>query len=82
MSIPGIKPGLTAFLGAVFLASPAFAYVGPGAGVGMLGSILGLLIAFATIFGIFALIPFKAIRNRRRKSAKAAAGPAGETLED
>jgi ABC-type proline/glycine betaine transport system permease subunit len=47
---------------------PAFAYIGPGAGISVLGSVLGIL---ATIFVAIGAILFWPIRKlvRRRKSA-------------
>lgn len=51
-------------------AAPALAYVGPGAGISVLGSLLGIL---ATIFVAIGAILFWPVRKllKRRKSASA-----------
>ena len=51
------------------IANPAAAYVGPGAGISVLGSLLGIL---ATIFVAIGAILFWPIRKlmRRRKAKK------------
>lgn len=50
----------------------AFAYVGPGAGLTMLGSLWGLILAILFIvFGLLVL-PFKVMRNRMAKNKAAA----------
>lgn len=51
------------------IASPAVAYIGPGAGISVLGSLLGIL---ATIFVAFGAILFWPIRKlmKRRKAKK------------
>jgi hypothetical protein len=51
------------------IASPAAAYVGPGAGISVLGSLLGIL---ATIFVAIGAILFWPIRKlmKRRKAKK------------
>ena len=57
------------------LGSPslAFAYVGPGAGITMLGSLWGLIIAVVLVIAGLLFLPFKLMRNkaRARKAAKA-----------
>jgi hypothetical protein len=52
------------------IASPAAAYVGPGAGISVLGSLLGIL---ATIFFAIGAIIFWPVRKfLKRKKARAA----------
>lgn len=50
------------------LASPAFAYVGPGAGLSLLGALWGLLAAVAAALAFVLFWPIKRmIRGRREK---------------
>jgi membrane protein implicated in regulation of membrane protease activity len=71
---------LTMFSGAwLSLASQAaLAYVGPGAGLSLLGALWGLLIAVLAALVFVVLWPIRRYRRRRRRSAAAQAdrGPA------
>ncbi len=60
---------ITVLLLLALIASPAAAYVGPGAGISVLGSLLGIL---ATIFVAIGAILFWPIRKlmKRRKAKK------------
>lgn len=50
------------------MAEPAFAYIGPGAGLGAIGSLLGMVAAvFVAIFG-FVWYPIKRILKGRKSS--------------
>ena len=52
----------------ILLSSSAFAYVGPGAGITMLGSLWGLIIAIVfVVFGLL-ILPFKIMRNRMKRN--------------
>lgn len=57
------------FLATMLAATPADAYLGPGAGLGMLGSLLAvggaLLLALAGIV----VLPLRMLLKRRRKAA-------------
>ncbi len=58
-------------------ASPAAAYIGPGAGISVLGSLLGIL---ATIFVAIGAILFWPIRKlMKRRKAKKETGVSAET---
>lgn len=48
---------------------PAFAYIGPGAGITMLGALWGVIIAIALALGAVLLWPIRALIRRRRKPA-------------
>ena len=51
------------------IAAPAYAYMGPGAGLGMLGSLVAVIGAvLLAVFGILVL-PVRMILKRRRKAA-------------
>ena len=61
-------------LAAMLAATPAAAYMGPGAGLGMLGSVIAVLGAvLVALFGIVVL-PIRMILRRRRKAAEAKPG--------
>lgn len=64
-------------LGAATLAHPAFAYVGPGAGLSLLGALWGLLLALFAAVGFVVAWPVRRWLKRRRKSdARSDARPA------
>ncbi len=56
---------------------PAAAYIGPGAGLSLLGAFWGLLIAIVAALGFVILWPIRRLfrRNRTRQRAGAAAAP-------
>ena len=61
----------------LLVVGPATAYVGPGAGISVLGSLMGIL---ATIFVAIGAILFWPIRKlMRRKKARAESGPSEDT---
>ncbi len=47
-------------------ADPALAYVGPGAGLSLLGALWGLLIAVGAVLGFVILWPLRRARRRAR----------------
>ncbi|MEZ5832815.1 MAG: hypothetical protein R3D05_16705 [Dongiaceae bacterium] len=53
-----------------FAACPAFAYVGPGAGLTLLGALWGLVLAVVMSIGFVVLWPFRRLL-RRNKHANA-----------
>lgn len=57
----------------VGLASSAQAYVGPGAGISLIGSVIGLVAAIGTAIAIMVMAPLRAAR--RKAKAKAASPP-------
>ena len=65
-----------------FAPATAFAYVGPGAGITMLGSLWGLIVA--VVFIVFGLLflPFKILRNRMKKNKAKAAIDEAETNKE
>lgn len=58
------------------LPETAMAYVGPGAGISLIGSTIGLLVALATALGFVVLWPLRTLL-RRRSHARATAGGEG-----
>jgi hypothetical protein len=55
-----------AALAATFTVSPAFAYVGPGAGLTLLGALWGLVLAIVMSIGFIILWPFRRLMRRRK----------------
>lgn len=62
---------LIALLAAVAIPGSAFAYVGPGAGLTMLGALLGVLAALVLAITGVLLWPIRAMLARRRQAKKA-----------
>ena len=54
---------------AVLAASPAFAYVGPGAGLTLLGALWGLILAVVVSVGFILLWPIRRMMRRNRRAA-------------
>lgn len=54
-------------------ASPALAYVGPGAGITLIGSVIGLLAVIAAALGVIVMMPIRAARRRFAANAAATA---------
>ncbi len=54
------------FTCALLAASPAFAYVGPGAGLSALGAVVALFAAIGLAIVGFVWYPVKRLRQRRR----------------
>lgn len=67
-----IKVYVTALILAL-MPEAALAYVGPGAGISLIGSTIGLLLALGTALGFVVLWPLRTLL-RRRAHAPAAAG--------
>lgn len=51
--------------GLAFLAGDALGYVGPGAGLSLLGALWGLLLAMGAALGFLLLWPLRRARRRR-----------------
>ena len=67
-------PLLVASLCLIAAAAPAFAYVGPGAGITMLGALWGVAVALAV--GAVLFYPVRVLMRRFRRPAPAATSPA------
>jgi hypothetical protein len=62
------------FLAALLAAGPALAYMGPGAGLGMLGSLIAVIGAvILAVLGIL-ILPVRMLLKKRRKDAPPPAG--------
>lgn len=53
----------------VAVATPALAYVGPGAGVSLIGSVIGLLLTLGTAVWVIVFWPLRAMLRRKKKPA-------------
>ncbi len=54
----------------------ALAYVGPGAGISMLGALWGLLLGIFTAIGVVLFWPIRSMLRKRKAKREAAAGGA------
>lgn len=54
---------------AVLIAAPAFAYVGPGAGLTLLGALWGLILAVVVSVGFILLWPIRRMMRRNKRAA-------------
>jgi uncharacterized membrane protein len=60
-------------LGVTMVPAPAFAYIGPGAGVSLFGAAIGVIVAIFTAIGVVLFWPIRMlIRMIKGKPAKAA----------
>jgi membrane protein implicated in regulation of membrane protease activity len=62
---------------AVGLSQPALAYVGPGAGLSLLGALWGLLLALGAALIFLVLWPWRRYRQKRAQARKADDGQDG-----
>jgi hypothetical protein len=59
--------GMVAFaLGLSLFATPAFAYIGPGAGITVLGALWGVVVAVVLALAAVVLWPLRLLLRRRR----------------
>ena len=75
-------PKLTFAVGALAVlvalwAEPAAAYIGPGAGITMLGALWGVIVAVFLAIGAVLFWPIRILLRKRRKNA-----PAGTVARD
>ena len=63
---------------AALAASPAFAYVGPGAGLTLLGALWGLIVAVVLSVGFILLWPLRRLMRRNRRVG----APMSDQLDD
>lgn len=66
--------------GVVGLAGPAAAYVGPGAGLSLVGAFWGLLVAVGAALGFVIFWPLRRFFRRNRAKATPATAEAGAEL--
>lgn len=56
--------------------APAVAYIGPGAGISVLGSLMGILVTVFVAIGAIVLWPLRKILKKRRNAAQGETRPA------
>jgi hypothetical protein len=61
-------------LGLALLATPALAYIGPGAGITMLSALWGVVVAIVLALAAILLWPMRMLLRRRRKAARPVEG--------
>lgn len=61
----------------VSLVSPVMAYIGPGAGISVLGSLLGILSTIVVAIGAIIFWPLRKYMKRRKARREAAAASDG-----
>jgi hypothetical protein len=71
-------PVLAASLCLIAAATPAYAYIGPGAGITMLGALWGVIVAVVLAVGAVLFYPVRVLTRRFRRSAPAVAPPGHE----
>lgn len=76
-----IAPALTVLLMAIAWAAPAHAYVGPGAGLSLIGALWGLVVAVGAAVGFVVLWPLRRALRGRRAAQPAAQAPERETRD-
>ena len=55
-------------LGLSLVATPAFAYIGPGAGITVLGALWGVVVAVVLALAALLVWPLRALFRRRRRA--------------
>lgn len=66
-----IIPLWVGFVGALSFAPPALSYVGPGAGLTMLGALWAVIVAIVFMLAGLVLWPLRALRRRKLKETAA-----------
>jgi hypothetical protein len=75
-------PSILALAAAALVASwaePAAAYIGPGAGITMLGALWGVIVAIALALAAVLFWPIRILLRKRRKPAGATPAVAGDS---
>lgn len=61
----------------LLLSTPAMAYIGPGAGISVLGSLLGILATIVIAIAAIVMWPLRKVLKKRRQAAAGEAETAG-----
>jgi membrane protein implicated in regulation of membrane protease activity len=62
-------------------ASPAFAYIGPGAGLSLLGALWGLVVAVVVTVGFVVLWPLRRMMKRKHPADSTEASPDSASVD-
>ena len=54
---------------ALLISSPAIAYIGPGAGISVLGSLLGIIVTIVVAIGAIIMWPLRKLLKKKRANA-------------
>lgn len=73
MMNPKLNPYIAVFIGlsGLILGEPAAAYLGPGAGLGMIGSLIAIVVVGLIMVLGLVIYPIKLLRKRRRDRSTA-----------
>lgn len=75
-NVAAIRPGrIPVLLGALMISPAAMAYVGPGAGVTMLGALWGVIVAILFVIGGLLYWPIKVLFRKRDGKATTSSPP-------
>ncbi len=66
----------------VLLASPAVAYIGPGAGISVLGSLLGILGTIFVAIGAIIFWPLRKFMKRRKARRESPVSTGADNIRD
>lgn len=72
MKVNALASWLTTLFVAIVLPSPAFAYIGPGAGLSAIGTVVAVIGAFFLLIVGFVWYPVKRVLRRRKANADTA----------
>ncbi|MFO1033112.1 MAG: hypothetical protein U1E15_03130 [Hyphomicrobiales bacterium] len=67
-----MKKYVAAAFALLAFSAPAMAYVGPGAGISLIGAVLGFFGVIGTTLGFVVMAPFRAARKRAAAARKTA----------
>lgn len=59
---------------AMLIAPPVSAYIGPGAGISVLGSLLGIIVTIVVAIGAIVMWPLRKLLKKKRAAAESEPG--------
>lgn len=60
---------ITSVIIALLVSTPALAYIGPGAGISVLGSLLGIIVTIIVAIGAILMWPLRKLLKKKRAAA-------------
>lgn len=73
-----VRTSLLATAAMLAATAPAAAYVGPGAGISLIGAAIGVIVAIVVAFGVIILWPLRRLLRKRAKAAGGAGDDGGK----